>query len=272
MHLHYFVAATFLSFSLITRAHYLPMRTQPYARVKRQTYSPQSTPTPASANAESNNGYPAFCPVNNATGWITNDCELRVATRTKSGLPTAKQLSTTGMSSFSGIYSTCTTTDSPGGPSSSSTTYSPVAIGTKATMTPFQPFTHTSRFKEVPTPTGSYQSMPTVTLSIANQYTADLHLFFGDGEGIHASRQSTTTLPQASTASFLYYPGWSGRVLVGKDDNKNNTKIEGSWKDGADPDFDVSLVNGYSVPVVCMDEYETVSGHVCCKVYQSYQR
>ncbi|KAL8970862.1 MAG: hypothetical protein Q9183_001328, partial [Haloplaca sp. 2 TL-2023] len=60
-----------------------------------------------------------------------------------------------------------------------------------------------------------------------------------------------TQLPADGRANFAVPPEWAGRIYVGKTLNEDNSKIEGSWKGVGTGFFDVSLVDGYSVPITC---------------------
>ena len=49
-----------------------------------------------------------------------------------------------------------------------------------------------------------------------------------------------------------------GRVQIGHGLGAGNTLIEGSWTSTGAPDIDVSMVDGFSVPIVCADNTGTV--------------
>lgn len=92
-----------------------------------------------------------------------------------------------------------------------------------------------------------------LTIGITNSYGMPLSLSFetnAGGPGFEGAPQPTM-LPIDAVTSYAVPPGWAGRVYVGKTVNKDNSKIEGSWKGPGTGNIDVSYVDGYSVPITC---------------------
>lgn len=95
---------------------------------------------------------------------------------------------------------------------------------------------------------------------ITNLYGTQLSLSFSSNVGAPSpvGNPSATIPPDASPTQYTFLTGWAGRVYVGPNLNPNGTKIEGSFT--GPPDIDVSLVDGYSVPITCSSEGTAVSG------------
>ncbi|KAL8873961.1 MAG: hypothetical protein Q9174_000648 [Haloplaca sp. 1 TL-2023] len=92
-----------------------------------------------------------------------------------------------------------------------------------------------------------------LNIGITNSYGQPLSLSFKANAGLpgFVGNPQPTQLPTNGQASFAVPPEWAGRIYVGKTLNEDNTKIEGSWKGVGTGFFDVSLVDGYSVPITC---------------------
>ena len=69
---------------------------------------------------------------------------------------------------------------------------------------------------------------------------------------------SATMLPNASPTQYEFPTGWAGRIYIGPNTNPLGSKIEGSIT--GPPDIDVSYMDGYSVPIICLSNGVAVSG------------
>ncbi|KAL8710318.1 MAG: hypothetical protein Q9220_005088 [cf. Caloplaca sp. 1 TL-2023] len=92
-----------------------------------------------------------------------------------------------------------------------------------------------------------------LTIAITNSYGAPLSLAFDNNAGAPAfvGNPQPTSLPVAAETSYAVPSGWAGRVVVGKINHSDNSKIEGSFYGAGNGDIDVSYVDGYSVPISC---------------------
>ena len=110
-----------------------------------------------------------------------------------------------------------------------------------------------------------------LTMSIINLHGTQLTLSFGSNEGapFPVGNPSITNILGSSQTQFAFPTGWAGRIGVGPNSNVNASKIEGSFVvppncSGTDciavVDMDVSLVDGYSVPITCSSGGQVLTG------------
>ena len=99
-----------------------------------------------------------------------------------------------------------------------------------------------------------------LTISITNRYSIQVSLSFESNVNAPSpiDDPSPTTLASAAATQFWFPRGWAGRINVGPNLNVNGSKIEGSWVHL--PDVDVSYVDGYSVPITCASDGESITG------------
>lgn len=66
-------------------------------------------------------------------------------------------------------------------------------------------------------------------------------------------------LQKGESAVYAFPPDWDGNIEVGYEENVDNSLIEGNTMTER-PDYDVSFVQGYSVPIVCSNDGRVVTG------------
>ena len=99
-----------------------------------------------------------------------------------------------------------------------------------------------------------------MTILMTNRYGTQVSLSFGSDIGYPSpvGDPSPTILPDASPTHYTFPRGWAGRICVGPNLNPNGSKIEGSFID--QPYVDISLVDGYTVPMTCSSEGVVFTG------------
>ena len=99
-----------------------------------------------------------------------------------------------------------------------------------------------------------------MTIAVTNQYGRQMSLSLASNANGPSpiGNPSPNILPDASLTQFTFPTGWAGRICVGPDLNPNGSKIEGSFT--GPPDIDVSYVDGYTVPIICLSEGVAVTG------------
>ena len=98
------------------------------------------------------------------------------------------------------------------------------------------------------------------TIHITNSYGSPVSIGMGwnsDGAAPDGNPQPTVL---ASTTSYTFPTHWAGRISVGKTLSGSNSLIEGSYQGDQWTSIDVSYVDGYSVPITCSTEGNTVTG------------
>ncbi|KAL8659902.1 MAG: hypothetical protein Q9226_000196 [Calogaya cf. arnoldii] len=103
-----------------------------------------------------------------------------------------------------------------------------------------------------------------MTIAVTNHYGTPLQLSFNYNKNpdspLFRGNPQPTTLDKDATITYAAPPGWAGRIQVGKVDNSDNSKIEGSFYGAGNGAIDISYVDGYSVPITCSAGGKVVSG------------
>ncbi|MCJ1446765.1 MAG: hypothetical protein MMC23_007272 [Stictis urceolatum] len=98
----------------------------------------------------------------------------------------------------------------------------------------------------------------TMTVTFINSMDTGLFMSFGDasgGPGAVGLSTSAVPLPTGEPYVATFNVGWSGCVAVGHGLDSRGTKFEGAIApDFPYPSWDVSYVDGYTVPMVCSED------------------
>ena len=99
-----------------------------------------------------------------------------------------------------------------------------------------------------------------MTIAVTNSYGQEVSLSLTSGidSPTPVGNPVPNALPVASATSFAFPRGWSGRICVGKQNDADASKIEGSFN--ITTDVDISYVDGYTVPIVCSSDNVPLTG------------
>ena len=110
-------------------------------------------------------------------------------------------------------------------------------------------------------PRPAFAGGPDMTINIVNSYGTPLSIFYGSNAGAPTPVGNPGSGKLTSSTRVLFPSNWAGRITIGKNYDPAGTKIEASLSSpNYLPDVDISLVDGYSVPISCSCSGVAVSG------------
>ena len=89
-----------------------------------------------------------------------------------------------------------------------------------------------------------------LTINILNRLDTPLSIDYANNDGAPSAVGSPTAGLLSTSTQVVYPTEMAGRILLGYELNSENSKIEASFFNNT-VHFDVSYVDGYTVPVVC---------------------